>query len=304
VLSVVYDVCEQPDEAVAWAEKRAEHFLADPQAWLALAVRRFDALWPLPSSFAPYNEHLSGVQRYAIANAVIDDLLRAIELDPSQHDPYIYLAMAYTQREWSRQVPATPRSDRERLDALLAREDAYLANRAARELCKLDAIPECKGEPRPDCCPPVLFSREQVQAYSEEKKRLLARLGPDALEHPTLDGDAAGTHPRPSVRDHAEDIALEALMDHAIYVPDPNAKALALSPTGLGDKHHGVSEVAFCVDADGQTTDVETARRFPDDPRIDQICRETVSRWRFRPVKRHGKAAAVCSVVPFDIRFE
>lgn len=303
VLSVVYDVCEQPDQAVAWARARAEHFPDRAEAWLALATRRFDALWPIPGSFAPFNEALSGSERYALANAVIADLRRAIELDPGRRDPFVYLAMAYTQRQFSRYVPATPRSDRELLDALLASEDAHLANQAARKICKLESIPECTGTPGPSCCPPPLFSPAELQAFSREKKALIGRLGPGALDEPTLTDPSADASP-PSVRDQATDVELVTLMSNAVYVPDPDAKALAATQTGMFSKASGATKVAFCVDTQGRTTDIHTVAKFPDDPRIDEICRETVSRWRFRPVKVKGKAAPVCSVMRFDIRFE
>lgn len=305
VLSVVYDVCEQPDQALVWAQRRASHFGQNPQAHLALGVRRFEALWPAVDSLAPYNERLSGEERFRIAGAVIDDLTRAIELDPMQRDPYVYLAMAHTQRQFARYVPDTPRTDRELLDTILAREDAMLAHQAMAAICKLDQIPSCTEDPAPGCCPEPPLTPAEQQRDAQSRDRLVQKLGPVALETSNFVPAAARRpEPLPSVKADALDMKLEAVMANQIYTPDPDPKDLAATQTGLFSKESGASKISFCVDTRGRTTDIAVAEPFPNDPKIDDICMAAVGKWRFKPFRIDGESKAVCSEISFALRFE
>jgi protein TonB len=80
-------------------------------------------------------------------------------------------------------------------------------------------------------------------------------------------------------RDTTKDVAkkpIKTVMGQAIYSPDPDKKKLAATKAG---------------------------RKFPGDPKVDQICRETVKKWRFKPFLVGGKPVRTCSTVEFNIKF-
>lgn len=101
-----------------------------------------------------------------------------------------------------------------------------------------------------------------------------------------------------------EKAPIEAVMATAIYTPDPDPARLARTPTGLTSRRSGRTTVEFCIGGDGRTRGVRTRSRFSGDPEVDRICRQTVSKWRFRPSRVAGKARTTCSTVVFDIRFD
>ena len=70
-------------------------------------------------------------------------------------------------------------------------------------------------------------------------------------------------------------------------MPDPDLKKLAATQAAVG-KASGRSTVRFCVTPEGKTEDVTIVERFPGDPEIDRICRETVEKWRLRPFMTDG----------------
>lgn len=113
---------------------------------------------------------------------------------------------------------------------------------------------------------------------------------------------------RPPARPPAEDDHVQqkiaVVRANAVYSPDPDHKKLSRTKAGTMDRRSGESSVSFCVDGGGKVVDVRTRQRFPGDPEVDRICRETVSAWRFRPFTVGGHAKKTCSVVTFDIRFD
>jgi len=107
-------------------------------------------------------------------------------------------------------------------------------------------------------------------------------------------------------RDTTKDVAkqpIKTVMGQAIYSPDPDKKKLAATKAGMFDKRPGINKTAFCVNASGKTVEVRTVKKFPGDPKVDQICRETVQKWRFRPFLVGGKPVKTCSTVEFNIKF-
>lgn len=107
-------------------------------------------------------------------------------------------------------------------------------------------------------------------------------------------------------RDTGKDVAkkpIKAVMGQAIYSPDPDKSKLAGTKAGMFDKRPGVNKTSFCVSATGKTVDVRTVKKFPGDPKVDQICRDTVKKWRFKPFVVGGKAQKTCSTVEFNIKF-
>lgn len=97
---------------------------------------------------------------------------------------------------------------------------------------------------------------------------------------------------------------IKAVMATSIFSPNPDQARLSRTATGRSHRRPGKTTVSFCIDGGGKTYDVRTSRRFPGDPEVDEICRSTVSKWRFSPQRVGGKARSTCSAVTFDIHFE
>jgi protein TonB len=90
----------------------------------------------------------------------------------------------------------------------------------------------------------------------------------------------------------------------AIYAPPPDQNKLGATKAGMFDRRAGENETAFCVDADGRTTDVRTTKKFPGDAKVDEICRDTIKTWRFKPFLVDGRPTRTCSVQVFNITFQ
>ena len=87
-----------------------------------------------------------------------------------------------------------------------------------------------------------------------------------------------------------------------IYSPEPRQDKL-LSTRAAQAGLPGATSVYFCISRDGKAIDVQTREKFPGDPGIDALLRETVAGWRFRPALRHGMAITVCTHRTFNIQF-
>jgi len=109
--------------------------------------------------------------------------------------------------------------------------------------------------------------------------------------------------PKPSTTP-PEKAPITAVMATAVFAPNPDQARLARTPTGRSHRSPGKTTVSFCIDGSGKTYDVRVRRGFPGDPEVDEICRATVSKWRFSPQRVGGKVRSTCSQVTFDIRFE
>jgi TonB family protein len=97
--------------------------------------------------------------------------------------------------------------------------------------------------------------------------------------------------------------SLDELMAFAIYTPNPDEEALVQTKAARFDKADGYSTVQFCVEPDGTTSNVRTIEKFPGDPMIDQILRDTIVKWRFKPPSAAGFSGKVCTHRKFMIRF-
>lgn len=98
-------------------------------------------------------------------------------------------------------------------------------------------------------------------------------------------------------------LPINAVMAQAIYTPKPDQERLSGTRAAMFDKRPGENETSFCIDTDGRTVDVRTTKKFPGDPKVDEICRETVKTWRFKAFKVDGRAVKTCSVQVFNITF-
>ena len=99
-------------------------------------------------------------------------------------------------------------------------------------------------------------------------------------------------------------LPISAVMAQAIYTPPPDKNRLAATKAAMFDKRPGANETSFCIDTEGRTVDVRTTRKFPGDPKIDEICRETVKSWRFKSFKVDGRPVKTCSIQVFNISFK
>ncbi len=95
-----------------------------------------------------------------------------------------------------------------------------------------------------------------------------------------------------------------AVMQQAIYAPDPDPKKLQATKAGMFDRRSGVNKTSFCVNTSGKTEDVRTVKKFPNDPKVDTIIRNTVKKWRFKPFTVGGKAQKTCATYEFQISFK
>ena len=90
----------------------------------------------------------------------------------------------------------------------------------------------------------------------------------------------------------------------AIYAPPPDQGRLGATRAATFDRRPGENETAFCVDPTGRTTDIRTVKKFPSDPMVDEICRDTIKTWRFKPFLVDGKPTRTCSIQVFSISFK
>jgi hypothetical protein len=97
---------------------------------------------------------------------------------------------------------------------------------------------------------------------------------------------------------------LTEVVDHAIYSPDPDSAELQQTKAARFDKADGMSTVAFCVETNGSTAHIHTVQKFPGDPKVDEIIRDTVAGWRFKPFIVDGAIVEVCTEKSFRLRFK
>lgn len=283
------ELCGDDEEVRRAIEDRTGAFPDSPDAWLARARLQFSPLLP-DDDHLPYNESLPPGERVRIANEVLATLARVDDLRPDDARVHGMMSAAYVQRQLARRIVEDASTEAETLEAVRAREDSELAQRALKKACALT---------RQSPCPPDAPARRDLDLDEEEEI---------PLEEIPLDAPAATTGPKridsatlPAVADaDALQITPEEGRALAIYSPEPDPKLL--STTRAAKKKRPVSGVVrYCVDARGRTIGLES--RPPGDPQIDRILRDTVAGWRFRPLQVDGKPQTACTTVTFDLRF-
>lgn len=164
-----YEECDNEAKVAEWYVKRTEDFPESVKAWHALAIRKFEPLWPDPESGLAYNDQLPPRERLKVADEVLGLLDKAVALDAKFRDAYVWRAMAYTQRQFARVVIEDPQLPQEKIEAILAREDSMLAWKQQKAVCDLDQLPDCPTDPKapmpegPCCPPPPLSPTEQAE---------------------------------------------------------------------------------------------------------------------------------------------
>jgi protein TonB len=97
---------------------------------------------------------------------------------------------------------------------------------------------------------------------------------------------------------------LDAVMAQAVYSPNPDEKLLQQTKAARFDKRDGTNTTSFCVDVSGKVVDVTTKQKFPGDPQVDQIIRDTIKKWRFKAFYVGGKPVKTCTERTFKLKFK
>ncbi len=97
---------------------------------------------------------------------------------------------------------------------------------------------------------------------------------------------------------------IAAVMARCIYCPDPNQQKLSTTSNGMFGRRSGRNKTQFCLNPDGKVASVKTVEKFPGDPAVDAICRQTVKKWRIKPQRIAGRPVKTCSTVTFDFKFQ
>jgi len=178
VIARTYERCENREKTYEWYVKRTEDFPDSVRAWHALAIRKFEPLWPDPDSGLPYNHNVAADDRIQAADDVIRTLDKATALDPKFRDAYVWRSMAYSQRSLARVVIQDPKLPEEKLEAVLSREDLMLAWKQQKAVCDLEDLPDCptEGKPEGPCCPPPPLNTEERAKDLELKATLEAEI--------------------------------------------------------------------------------------------------------------------------------
>ncbi|MCA9655469.1 MAG: hypothetical protein H6712_02825 [Myxococcales bacterium] len=185
-----YEQCGNDAKVEEWYVKRTEDFPQSVKAWHALAIRRFDPLWPEAESGLPYNESLPPAERIKVADEVLGLLDKALAIDPKFRDAYVWRSMAYTQKSQARIVVDEPEFPEEKLEAILAREDLMLAWKQQKAVCDLDQIPDCPTDLEElkkleaPCCPPPPLSPTEQAEDAARKLELEAEIANPPEEEP------------------------------------------------------------------------------------------------------------------------
>jgi tetratricopeptide (TPR) repeat protein len=169
VIARQYEKCDQPDKTHEWYVKRTKDFPDSVKGWHALAVREFEPLWPDAEKQLPYNEDVPPSERIRVADRVIALLDKATAIDPKFRDAYVWRSMAYTQRQHARLLVPEPELPEERLEAILAREDAMSGWKQQKAVCDLEGTKDCPTDlsqiqEGQACCPlPPISATEQAE---------------------------------------------------------------------------------------------------------------------------------------------
>jgi TonB family protein len=85
-----------------------------------------------------------------------------------------------------------------------------------------------------------------------------------------------------------------------VHTPGLDAARLAQTEAA-GRGAGGNVKVAYCIDPEGETQDVEIVESFGD-AEIDALVVETVDAWRYEPATKDGVAFEQCTDYTFELR--
>jgi len=180
VIARQYDKCGRTKDADQWFVKRTVDFPGSVRAFLGLAIRKLELLYPEPDSGLQYNANYSEDERIAIANEVIGLLDKATQIDHTFREAFTYRSIAYTQRQLARRFGDDPLKNtaQENLNRILAREDTMAAWKEQRAICDIDQQKPCPVDPPGPCCmlAPRPLTPEEEAADAEQKKLIEAEI--------------------------------------------------------------------------------------------------------------------------------
>ncbi len=178
VIARQYDKCGRTKDSEQWFIKRTVDFPQSVRAFLALAIRKLEQLYPEPDSGLQYNANFSEDERINIANEVIALLDKATQIDQNFREAYTYRSIAYTQRQLARRYGDDPTQNTvyENLNRILAREDTMAAWRQQKNICDIEKQPTCPIDTPPTgpCCmvPPRPLTPEEEAADLAQKRMI------------------------------------------------------------------------------------------------------------------------------------
>lgn len=230
IAKIFEDPCGEPDKADEWYMKRTEDFPESARAWYEVAVREFGPLMPDPESGLPYNAALGPEERLRAADRVIGFLNKASAIAPQNRDPYVWRAMAYTQKQFARVYLDPAESPEDKMEALNARQDSMLAWKEQKAVCDIDKIGDCPIDREPE----VLFT--DASEYVERRANLRLVVKADSIK--TIDADklvysltanVAPPRPEPGAEPLPEGqeapLGREVLVQYTFIIPAPRVPA-------------------------------------------------------------------------------
>jgi hypothetical protein len=143
-IAFAYDVCKQPEQAMAWAKRRVDDFPASQDARLALALRHLFPLFPDPTSGRFVNDGIPAAERAAIATKAITELEALVAQRPDHRRTLVAAALAYTLRASGREWIASIETPEQLLDLVHQQRDLTGAWRHARALALLEGQKDCE----------------------------------------------------------------------------------------------------------------------------------------------------------------
>jgi periplasmic protein TonB len=85
-----------------------------------------------------------------------------------------------------------------------------------------------------------------------------------------------------------------------VETPGPDAARLAETQAAR-EGRSGSVKVAYCIDPEGETKDVEVVESFGD-PQVDALVVQTVDAWRYQPATRDGVPFEQCTDYTFELQ--
>jgi len=180
VIARQYDKCGRTKDADQWFVKRTVDHPGSVRAFLGLAIRKLELMYPEADSGLQYNANYSEDERIALANEVIGLLDKATQIDQRFRDAFQYRSIAYTQRQLARRFGDDPLKNtaQENLNRIFAREDTMSAWKEQRAICDIDQQKPCPVDPPGPCCvlAPRPLTPEEEAADAEQKKLIEAEI--------------------------------------------------------------------------------------------------------------------------------
>jgi len=175
VLSLLHEGCDQPLDAIEWAEARVAAFPTSVDAHVSLALITLAPALAGDGS-ARANRRLLPEERREFIDRALERLDSARNAGFDANDYHAWSSVALELRAGTYRVEPPPWTEAQELATIRARLDYYAAWAHIREICKERRLTQCEGGPPYDgsCCPPPPRSAKQQRA-DETRRRVLER---------------------------------------------------------------------------------------------------------------------------------